>query len=280
MSYLGAHISISGGIYRAPERARKLGCDTMQVFTKNQRMWKSKPLSENEISLFNENRITEKIKKISVHASYLINLGSPDKEKLRKSREGFRLELQRVKALSIPFLIFHPGSHMGTGENRCIRKIARSLDWVIEKEPPRDVIILLETTAGQGTNVGYQFKHLRDIISYTKYPGKLGVCYDTCHTFAAGYDIRTRNVYEQTFKLFDKIIGLEKLLVFHLNDSKKGLGERVDRHENIGKGLIGKEAFRLLVNDKRFTDHPMILETPEGEEYYQENLKTLKKLLK
>lgn len=279
MPYLGAHISISGGIYLAPQRARTLGCDAMQIFSKNQRMWKSAPLNEKDISLFQKNCKKEKIKKVCVHTSYLINLGSPETEKLKKSREGFRLELFRAKILSIPFLIFHPGSHMGDGEKKCLKRISKSLDWVIEHEPQDDVKILLETTAGQGTNVGYRFEHLRDIISYTKYPEKIGVCYDTCHTFAAGYDIRKREDYKKTFKHFNSVIGLEKLFVFHLNDSKKQLGTRIDRHEHIGKGFIGKEGFRLLLNDRRFEKLPMILETPGGDEYYPANLKTLKKLL-
>lgn len=280
MPYLGAHISISGGIYLAPQRARALGCTAMQIFSKNQRIWKSPPLNEKDISLFQKNCEIEKIRMVCVHTSYLINLGSPDKDKLKKSRKSFLVELQRTKALHIPFLVFHPGSHMGDGEDRCLKKIAKSLDWVIENEQPQDVKILLETTAGQGTNVGYRFEHLRDIISYTKYPGHIGVCYDTCHTFAAGYDIRKRETYRNTFKLFDSVIGFEKLFIFHLNDSKKELGTRVDRHEHIGKGFIGEEGFRLLLHDRRFNIFPMILETPGGEENYTQNLKTLKKLLK
>ncbi len=280
MPYLGAHISISGGIYLAPQRARALGCNTMQIFSKNQRMWKSAPLNNKDIPLFKKNCETEKIKKVSVHTSYLINLGSPDKDKLKKSRDGFLIEIQRTKTLKIPFLIFHPGAHMGDGEDRCLKRIAKNLDWIIEQEQPENLKILLETTAGQGTNVGYRFEHLRDIMAYVKYPGKIGICYDTAHTFAAGYDIRDKDTYKKTFKLFNSVIGIENLFVFHLNDSKKKLGTRVDRHEHIGKGLIGMEGFRLLLNDKRFKIFPMILETPGGEEHYPENLKILKNLLK
>ena len=279
MPILGAHISISGGIHLAPQRAKALGCDSMQIFCKNQRMWRTSPLDEEDILDFQKNCETEKIKKICVHTSYLINLGSPDEEKLRKSREAFLIELLRTKALHIPFLIFHPGSHMGDGEDRCLRRIAESLDWVLEHESPGGVKLLLETTAGQGTNVGYRFKHLRDIISSVKYPEHIGACYDICHTFAAGYDIRKRSVYKETFTLFDSAIGLENLYVFHLNDSKRELGARIDRHEHIGKGFIGKEGFRLLLNDRKFENLPMILETPDGEEYYPQNLQTLKKLL-
>ncbi|OQX52768.1 MAG: deoxyribonuclease IV [Candidatus Cloacimonas sp. 4484_209] len=280
MPYLGAHISISGGIFLAPQRARALGCDTMQVFTKSQRMWKAGPLKDADIAAFVRNCQEERIVTVVAHTSYLINLGSPDTEKLKKSREGFSVELDRAKKLHIPFLIFHPGSHMGDGESRCIRRIAESLDWIIEHESLDNVIILLETTAGQGTNVGYRFEHLRDIISYSRYSDKLGVCYDTCHTFAAGYDIRNAESYKKTFRLFDTIIGIDKLFVFHLNDSKKELNSRKDRHEHIGIGQIGLAGFKLLLNDKRFKKHPMILETPGGDKYYPENLKKLKSLMR
>lgn len=278
MPYLGIHVSISGGIHLAPQRARAIGCDAMQIFSKNQRQWKSHPLQKEVISLFKENLKDEKIKIACVHTSYLINLGTPDNEKLKKSREAFLIEVQRTKALDIPFLIFHPGSHLGDGEDKCLKRISKSLDWIIEQESQQNVKILLETTAGQGTNVGYRFEHLRDIISYLKYPEHIGICYDTCHTFAAGYDIRKKNAYRTTFNLFDSVIGLDKLYLFHLNDSKNDLGTRIDRHEHIGDGFIGKEGFRLLLNDSRFRKFPMILETPGGENFYPQNLQTLKKL--
>jgi deoxyribonuclease-4 len=278
MAYLGAHISIAGGIDLAPARARALDCDVMQIFTKNQRRWKSRPFGEKEISLFHSNIKKNGIKSVCSHTSYLINLGSPDKTQLAKSRIGFLDELKRAKLLHIPFLVIHPGSHKGSGEKKCLEIISQSLDWSIEKQPLRNLKILLETTAGQGTNVGYRFQHLRDIISLTKYPDDIGVCYDTCHTFAAGYDIRKKDIYNETFRTFDKIIGIEKLFVFHLNDSKKELGSKIDRHENIGKGLIGKEPFGFLLKDKRFQNHPMILETPGGEKWYKKNLETLRSL--
>lgn len=276
MAYLGAHISISGGVELAPERARALDCDVMQIFTKNQRRWKSPPLKDRGISLFQLNIKKYDIKSVCSHTSYLINLGNPDKTKLKKSREGFLDEIKRAKLLGIPFLVIHPGSHLGIGEKKCIEIISRSLDWCIEKQPPENLKILLETTAGQGTNVGYRFQHLRDIMSLTNHTDNVGVCFDTCHTFAAGYDIREKSNYKKTFKSFDEIIGIEKLFVFHLNDSKKKLYSKIDRHENIGKGLIGKKAFSFFMKDKRFKNHPMILETPGGDKWYKKNLKILR----
>jgi deoxyribonuclease-4 len=279
MPFFGAHISISGGIYNAPLRAQLLDCGSMQIFCKNQRMWRMTPLSDDDISLFVENVQKTRIKIVCVHSSYLINPGAPDRNVLRKSRKSFLQEIKRTGNLRIPYFIIHPGAHLGDGEDNCVRRIAESIDWVVERIDPHTVTILLETTAGQGTQVGYTFEHLRDIISLSHYPESIGICFDTCHSFAAGYDIRNSTSLRRTFADFDKIIGLKKLLVFHLNDSKRDIGSRIDRHEHIGRGKIGLEGFRCLVNEKRFKNLPMIIETPNEKSQDERNLKLLKRLV-
>lgn len=262
MPDFGFHVSIAGSVSRAPERAKELGCDVMQIFSTNPRTWRSSPLADKEIAQFKTNCKACHIKPVSVHSSYLINPGSSKKVTLKKSKQAFREELRRTSALGIPYYTIHPGSHGGSGEEVCIKRIAKSVDWVLEHVPARGVKILLETTAGQGTTVGYRFEHLRDVISFSEYPQRIGVCFDTCHSFAAGYDIRTHTSLEKVLSAFDRIIGLDALHLFHLNDSKRVLGSRVDRHEHIGRGKIGKTGFAALVNHKRFRDFPMILETP------------------
>lgn len=278
MPFFGAHVSISGGIHHAPIRAHSLGCSSMQIFCKNQRMWKARPLSEKEILLFQKNVKETKIAITCVHASYLINLGTPDKRALQKSRKSFRLEVKRTITLRIPYLIIHPGAHLGDGEQNCIKRIAESIDWLVERTQCESITILLEIMAGQGTQVGYSFEHLRDIIAYSHYPESIGICYDTCHAFAAGYDIRNPNAFKRTFSKLNKKIGFDKLNVFHLNDSKKDLGSKVDRHEHIGKGRIGIEGFGYLIGEKRFRNHPMIIETPKEKDCDLKNLKVLKRL--
>ncbi|MCD6515105.1 MAG: deoxyribonuclease IV [Candidatus Odinarchaeota archaeon] len=279
MGILGAHISIAGGISKAPIRGREIGCDAIQIFTKSQRQWKAKPLTEEEIEAFKKNMKDNNIKIAVAHDSYLINLGSPDEERYKKSLESFIDEVIRAGLLGIPYLVFHPGAHMNAGEEFALKRIAESLNEVIAKTEEYPVVLLLETTAGQGSNVGYKFEHIAEIIDMVDEKKRVGACFDTAHIFAAGYDIRTREAYEETIDLFDEIIGLDKLKVIHLNDSKKELGSRVDRHEHIGKGLIGIDAFKFIVNDKRFEKHPMILETPGAEKYYKENLEVLRSLI-
>ena len=280
MVLLGAHISISGGIYKAPQRGRELGCDAIQIFTRSQRQWNAKPLSEEDIKRFKENVVKYKIRAVIVHASYLVNLGSPNDDTFKKSLNAIIDDARRAEALGIRYLVFHPGAHMNAGEDFAIKRIAEGLNKAIEETEGFKVMFLLETTAGQGTNVGYRFEHIAQIIDLVDDKSRIGACLDTAHIFAAGYDITSEEKYEQTIDLFDEIIGLKRLKVFHLNDSKKELGSRIDRHEHIGKGLIGLDGFRFILNDKRFRNHPMILETPGAEKYYKENLSVLRSLIK
>ncbi len=277
MAYLGCHISTSGGVHLSPERGKNLGCDAMQIFTANQRRWTNPKLKENFITEYHIQLEKNGIHTVVSHDSYLINLGSPDKEKLEKSRNAFIEEIERTDLLKIPFLVFHPGSHLGTGEDFCIKTIAESLNYTIESTPNSKTTLLIETTAGQGTNVGNKFEHLRDIIDLCQYPDKLGICLDTCHVFAAGYDIISEEKYIDTFNKLNDIVGLDRLKVFHLNDSKKKFGSKVDRHEILGKGFLGWEPFFRLVKDERFVDKPMLLETPGGDENYAREIAELKK---
>ncbi|MCD6441870.1 MAG: deoxyribonuclease IV [Candidatus Marinimicrobia bacterium] len=280
MPLIGCHVSIGGGVQNAPERGKTLGCDTMQIFTANQMQWKGAPISaesrDKYISKISENDI----KMVISHDSYLINLGSPEPVKLAMSRKAFIEEIERSTFLKIPHIVFHPGSHMGKGDDAALQTIAESLDYCIEKVPGSDVSLLLEITAGQGTNVGYKFEHLRAIIDRSQHPARLGVCFDTCHAFAAGYNIVDEAGYNDTFQRFDEIIGLDRLRVFHLNDSKKPLGSRIDRHHRLGEGFMGWEVFYRLVNDERFANLPMILETPGDEEHYGEEIQLLKNACK
>ena len=276
---LGGHMSIAGGMYKAILRGEEIHCTAIQVFTKSNRQWRGKVLTQEDIKLFKETWKKSCIKSIIAHSSYLINIGAPNKEILKKSITSLEDEVQRCLKLGISYLVLHPGSHVKTGEEACIKQIAESLDQILEKNPGKSKI-LLETMAGQGTSVGYKFEHISAIIDYAKQKGRLGVCLDTCHAFAAGYDFRTKKRYEEIFNLFDNIIGLHKLKAMHINDSMRDLGTRVDRHEDIGEGKLGLEPFRYLFNDERFFDIPKILETPEGTlENYAMNMRVIKTLL-
>ena len=281
MPLLGAHMSIEGGVFNAPLRGKKIGCDVIQIFTKNNNRWESKKITDKEITAFKENQNRAGIKAVASHDAYLINLASPNKDVYKKSLIAFYDEMQRAEALGLPYLVFHPGAHLGEGEDMGVKQIADSINLLLSKKPKINLILLLETTAGQGTNIGWRFEQLAKIINLIEQKEKMGVCIDTCHIFAAGYDITTEEGYTKTFEEFDKIIGLKKLKLFHLNDSKKGLASRVDRHEHIGKGMLGLKAFRMLMNDKRFKDIPMILETPKGKEMEEDkiNLSTLRSLI-
>ena len=266
MKYIGAHVSIGGGVENAPLNARKIGAKAFAMFTKNQRQWYSKPLTTDNIRLFKENMKKEgyKPEHILPHDGYLINLGHPEPEKLERSRTAFLDEMQRCEQLGLPYLNSHPGSHLGQfSEEACLKTVADSVNIALSKT--QNVTAVIEITAGQGNNVGYKFQHLAFIIKHVKDKSRVGVCYDTCHAFTAGYDIRTKDTFEKTFADFEKVIGFNYLKGMHLNDSKKDLDTRVDRHESIGKGFIGLDAFRFLMNDKRFDDIPLILETPDSE---------------
>lgn len=278
MGFLGAHVSIAGGVEESVLRGEELGCEAIQIFSKNQRQWNSKPLSSDSIHSFQEKLKDSSCRQVVIHDSYLINLAHPDRDKRQKSIYSFLDEMQRADQLGVPFLVFHPGSHLKAGEKRGIRIIAESLNRVFTDQREGNVRLLLEITAGQGTNLGYKFEHISEIISLVENKERIGVCFDTAHAFEAGYDIRTEEGYDRIFLEFDRIIGLERLKVFHLNDSKTDVGSRVDRHENVGKGMIGRKFFSILVNDSRFREHAMILETPGGEEKYREDLFLLRQM--
>ena len=265
MPLLGAHMSVAGGIYKAAEESEAHLCQTVQVFTKNASQWKGKPLTQEDIDNFRRAARKADLKHNLSHNSYLINLASPDDEMFAKSIEAFVDEMQRAEQLELDYLVAHPGSHLKTGEEAGIARIANGLDEIHRRCPDFKVMILLEITAGQGTNLGCKFEHMAGILKLVKHAEKLGICFDTCHAFAAGYPLFPKADYDATWQEFDTLIGIKKLKAFHLNDSKKGLGSRVDRHEHIGKGALGLEPFRLILNDPRFASLPMVLETPKEE---------------
>lgn len=278
---LGAHMSIAGGVDKSLLLGKTVDCAAIQIFTKSSRQWAAKPYTKEEIELFQANRKETGITTVIAHDSYLLNLGSPDSALRKRSIAAFIDELERCEILSVSNLVAHPGSHVGAGEDEGIKTIARSLDEVHTACPGYNVKVTLEITAGQGSNLGYRFEQIGRIIDATKENDRLRVCFDTEHAFAAGYDIRTKEGYERTFTEFDEKIGIDQLAAFHLNDSKKEFNSRVDRHEHIGKGHIGVEGFRLLLNDKRFWGLPMCLETPKGPDLAEdrENLTLLKSLI-
>lgn len=278
---LGAHMSISGGVEFAPIQGGKVGCEIIQLFTKNSNQWDSKPLTENQIHLFKENMQKNHIQIAFAHDSYLINLASPDEVLHKKSLNAFVHELERAEQLGLFALVFHPGSHVGKGEEYALQRIADSVNLAHQKTIGYQVLTCFENAAGQGTNVGHRFEHLAKLIELVEDKKRIGVCFDTQHAFAAGYDLRSEDSYEKVWKEFDEIIGLKWLKAFHLNDSKKELGARVDRHEHIGKGMIGLTGFRCLMNDPRFQHIPMSLETPKGPDLKEdlENLAVLRGLV-
>ena len=279
---LGSHISIAGGIDRAVLTAREVGCEALQIFVKSSNQWRAAPFREGEVERFRSNLETTGLGPVVAHDSYLINLCSPDDALWEKSVGAFDLEMDRCEALGIPFLVTHPGSHVGSGEEAGLARLARAIDRVHSRRPEGKVKILLETTAGQGSGLGHRFEHLASVLKRIEEPSRVGVCLDTCHVFAAGYDLRPPRGYRETLDRFDSEIGLGKLMVIHLNDSKRELGSRVDRHEQIGKGHLGVAAFRLLVNDPRLVEVPMLLETPKGPDYAEDrvNLALLRSLMR
>ncbi|MBW2096560.1 MAG: deoxyribonuclease IV [Deltaproteobacteria bacterium] len=281
MPFFGAHMSVAGGLAKAFDRARRVDAEALQIFTRNQRQWAVPPLSDDQVAAFIAAREAWGNQPVAAHGSYLINLANPQREAAIRSIEALCDEITRCARLRIPSLIIHPGSHMGSGVRAGLSAITTNLDEAVEKAACRDVTILLETTAGQGTGLGNRFEEIAHVLEHSRFGVRLGVCFDTCHAFAAGYDIRTPETYEKTFQEFDSSIGLERLRFFHLNDSRHGLGSRLDRHEHIGKGKIGRAGFSLLVNDPRFRDHPMVLETPKGKDLREDkqNLRLLRSLV-
>ena len=262
MKRVGAHVSAGGGVENAPLNAKKIGAKAFALFTKNQRQWKAKPLTNDNIEKFRQNCEDAGYlpEHVLPHDSYLINLGHPEKEGLEKSRDAFLDEMQRCEQLGLKLLNFHPGSHLKKiEEDACLKRIAESINIALDKT--KGVSAIIENTAGQGTNMGFMFEHLAAIIDNVDDKKRVGVCLDTCHTFTAGYDLRTKKAFKATMDEFEKIVGFKYLSAMHLNDSKPDLGARVDRHQSIGKGKLGVDPFRFIMNDKRFDEIPMVLET-------------------
>ncbi len=261
---LGAHMSIAKGLPLAFERGQRAGCDTIQIFTRNSNQWRAKPLSDKQVTAFKQAQAASGIAPVIAHSIYLINLASPQPELYHKSIAAFREEMQRAEQLGIPYLVFHPGSHMGAGEDNGLRRVAQALNELLMRCQDFRLQLLIETTAGQGTQLGYNFEQLAQLLSYIEQPRRMGICLDTCHIYAAGYDIGAYEGYQATAEAFERLLGWPMLKAIHLNDSKPSLDSRVDRHQHIGAGALGLEPFSWLLNDPRLQDIPMILETPKG----------------
>lgn len=269
---LGAHVSIAGGLEKAFARGEEIGCRVIQIFTANANQWRAKPISDARAAAFRSAWDDSAIEAVFAHDSYLINLATTDPENLARSRAAFGAELGRCARLGIPALVMHPGAHLGAGEAAGLARVAESFRELLA-EAPAGVTILLETTAGQGSSLGWRFEHLAEIMERVP-QGDFGVCFDTCHVFAAGYDISSETGYDQVMDEFHRLIGLDRLLAFHLNDCKKACGCRVDRHAHIGSGMIGEAGFRALMRDARVAQVPKLLETPKGKDY-QDDLRNL-----
>ena len=278
---LGAHMSIGGGVHRAIERARSIECSAMQIFVKNNMQWFARPFAPEEIKAFLEHSQRAELSAVFAHANYLINLAATNPQFLANSIRALSEELIRADQLGLPFLVLHPGAHLGVGEDAGLGKVVASIDQVFRRIPKVKTRIALETTAGQGSCLGHTFEHLAAIIANVREPERLCVCLDTAHVFAAGYDLTSESGTRKMFREFERTIGLRQLIALHLNDSKTARGSRVDRHEHIGKGKIGLEAFRFIMRDRRFQKIPKVLETPKGKELREdvENMETLRELL-
>jgi deoxyribonuclease IV len=274
---LGAHMSSAGGVDKAIDRGLSIGCTAIQLFVKNNNQWFGKTIEPETIKHFKSYSDIFSF----AHTGYLINLAANNPDNLANSLKSMRQELELSEALGLPFTVLHPGSHLGQGETEGIKLVAKNLKELLDNTRGFKVKVLLETTAGQGTNLGYKFEHLAEILDLVSEPARTGVCFDTCHAFAAGYELRTEEGYHSTWDKFAKTIGLDNLLAFHLNDSQGDLGSKKDRHEHIGKGKLGLEAFRLIMNDARFANLPLVLETPKDPDLKQdiENLKLLRSLV-
>ncbi len=280
MKYIGAHVSASGGVENAPVNAHEIGATAFALFTKNQRQWVAKPLTDESTEAFKVNceKYGYKPHQILPHDSYLINLGHPEKEALQKSRDAFLDEMQRCEQLGLDRLNFHPGSHLNKiSEDECISKIADSINWTLDQTS--GVIAVIENTAGQGSNLGFSFHQLKKMIDQVKDKSRVGVCIDTCHAYSAGYEIKTKEGFEKVFKEFEEVIGFKYLKGMHLNDSKKEHGSRVDRHDSLGTGTLGLEPFTYIMKDNRFDGIPLILETP-NDELWPKEIDLLKKMQK
>jgi deoxyribonuclease-4 len=278
---LGAHMSIGGGVHTAIERGRSIQCTAIQMFVKNNMQWFARPLAREEIRAFLEHRQRGDLLSIFAHANYLINLATTNPQFYANSIRALSEELTRADQLELPFLVLHPGAHLGAGEEAGLEKIVESINQVFRRIPKVKTRIALETTAGQGSCLGHRFEHLAYIIDHVRAPERLRVCLDTAHIFAAGYDIGSEAGIKRTFREFDRLIGLDRLAAIHVNDSKTAHGSRVDRHQHIGQGQIGLDAFRFIMRDRRFKKIPKVLETPKGKELREDviNLRTLRRLV-
>ncbi|MBI4591211.1 MAG: deoxyribonuclease IV [Candidatus Rokubacteria bacterium] len=277
---LGAHMSIAGGLHLALERGRAVGCSVVQLFLKNQVQWAARPLTDADVNAFKQAQRATGIRLAFAHSTYLINLASPAEAEWRRAVDAFADELERAEALGLPFVVIHPGSHKGSGLEAGICRILAALDDLTRRTKGYRVRIVLENTAGAGHTVGARFEDLRSILERAAAPERLGICLDTCHLFAAGYDIRTARGYARTMEACDRTVGSHSVVAFHLNDAKAGLGSGLDRHEHIGKGHVGLGAFRRLLNDRRFAGVPMVLETPKEDDIADvRNLRTLRRLV-
>ena len=279
---LGSHMSIAGGAWKAIERARSVDCDCTQIFVKSNMQWFGKPPKTADAAKFQAELAKGEMQTVFGHAGYLINLAGPDGDNLDKSIDSLTQEIKFATKLGVPFLVLHPGAHLGQGENLGLKRVAKALDRIFRATKSSPVRIALENTAGQGTCLGHSIRHLADLFERVKQPERLGVCLDTAHFFAAGYDIRTPKGWDSAIAEVEQMIGLESVLAFHLNDSKSDLNSRVDRHDHIGHGRIGKKAFAHVVNEPRFVDTPGCLETPKSPDLHEDsdNLATLRSLLK
>lgn len=280
--YLGAHMSIAGGLHKAIDRAVAATCGVMQIFTRSSNQWKGKPITDAEAELFRGRLLESGLHEVISHDIYLINLAAPPGDTREKSLAAFADEMSACARLGIGKIVMHPGSHTTDSPQTGLMRVIEAFDHLFSQVPEYEGLVLLETTAGQGSNLGRHFEELRIIIDGSAYPDRFGICFDTCHTFAAGYDISSPDGYAGVMEQFDRILGIERLLCFHLNDTKKGLGSRVDRHEHIGKGVLGIEPFRCIMNDPRFANIPKIIETPksDNDEMDRENLAILRELVR
>jgi deoxyribonuclease-4 len=279
--YLGAHMSIAGGLDKAIQRAAQVGAEALQVFTKNSNQWVGKKITPEDAECFREERQKLGLRYAFAHDSYLINLASPDPTLRSKSIHAFADEIARAEMLGLDYVVFHPGAHLGQGIDEGCRLVAQALNDLLENDANKKVMLLIENAAGQGTTLGSRFEELALIRDKVDHKARVGFCFDTCHAFAAGYDLRSRTGYELCMTQFDRSAGISHIKAFHLNDSKKGLHCRVDRHEHIGQGQLGEATFGFLLNDSRFAHHPMVLETPKSEDLHEdiENLTRLRALL-
>jgi deoxyribonuclease-4 len=275
---IGAHVSIAEGIELAVARAKSLRCETFQIFARSPRSLRAKPLEEDAAKRFRDALRSSDLSKPVIHDNYLINLASPKVRMVKLYRSAFADEMTRAQRLNVPFLVFHPGAHMGRGEKYAVKRIAESLDWCVDNANAPDVTLCLENTAGQGSVVGHTFEQLRSIIDQAEHGDRLAVCFDTCHAFAAGYDIRTERSFQEVLERFDSTIGIGLLRAFHLNDSVGELGSHLDRHQNLGRGNLGTDPFRSLMNNSRFRECPGNIETPDAGGWNKRNLKFLRSL--